>query len=411
MKQQTLKAKNFIAILAGLFLFVFGIFGGLFLVGCNTTPPSEDYNPNKIVLMIGDGMGENHVLCATNYLEKGQSLNMTQLSYSGMVDTSSLTTLSGGRATDSAAAATALATGTRVYNDYVSMDADGNDLETIAEVYHSLGYGVGIVTTDALDEGTPAGFSSHTSNRYNFDQIRQDQYSCGFDLFLGADHYQTKLELNSEGFYKSNSALEDGAGIEGYVYSMEQAKIESAGYIFVDDFVNLDFESEKIWGAFPSISTSRLKAPQDNDFSNKAPSLSQMTEFAIEYMETNFPNGYFLMIENNDIDVKSEEAGKGSYQTGPMVECLLEFDRSIGTVKSTLDNSGEDYALIVTADHATGSLFRESTGENLYSFWSSQHNDWAVPYYIEAKNFSLESEILNTDIHAFMKQFAEKENS
>lgn len=398
------------------------------LFGCNpvlpdeSNPPDDAYNPTKIVLMIGDGMGVSHVNCAQTYLEDGDLLNMKSLTYSGEVDPDSLTTLeNSNKASDSAAGATAIATGTRVYNDYVSMDKEGNSLTTIAELAKQQGLGVGIVTTDILYEATPAAFYSHTSNRYNFIDIRKDQYSCDFDLFLGADSYVENLLADQDGYYYKDSTIEeDTTYTNGYIYELEQQKIEDAGYTYVTDYFKLDINSEKIFGAFPSIAKSKFKAPPsqgrlDGQLKNTTPCLSQLTEFAIEYMETNFPQGYFLMIEDNDIDVECENWNDRTkdkmterYITGDMVECLLEFDRSVGMVKNTLEKAQEDFAIIVTADHSTGSLVEEQGVEDIYSFWSSGHDPWAnVPYFIESENLDFEDVVLNTDIFTYMNSLLE----
>lgn len=393
---------------------------GVALFGCNNSPadpPAEEYNPTKIVLMIGDGMGVTHVDCAQTYLEEGDLLNMKSFKYSGEVDPDSLTTLeNASKASDSAAGATALATGTRVYNDYLSMDKEGNVLKTIAEYADDKGLGVGIVTTDILFEATPAAFYSHTSNRYNYVDIRSAQYSCDFDLFLGADAYMENLLVDDQGYYyKAPEVIEGEDYTNGYIYQLEQEKIVAAGYSYVTDYFELDMNCDKIFGAFPSIAKSKFKAPPsqgrlDGDLKNTTPCLSQLTEFAINFMEEKFPQGYFLMIEDNDIDVecenwndKTKDKMTERYITGDMVECLLEFDRSIGTVKRTLEKSNEDYAIIVSADHATGSLVEEQGVEGIYSFWSSGHDPWAnVPYFIEAENLEFEEVVLNTDIFVYM---------
>ena len=410
------KNKKFIATALGGLLFS----TGFILFGCNnspTPPPAEEYNPTKIVLMIGDGMGITHVDCAQTYLEEGDLLNMKSFRYSGEVDPDSLTTLeNSSKASDSAAGATALATGTRVYNDYLSMDKEGNVLKTIAELADDKGLGVGIVTTDILFEATPAAFYSHTSNRYNYIDIRSAQYNCDFDLFLGADAYMENLLQDDQGYYYKDSEVKEGVEYtNGYIYELEQQKILDAGYTYVTDYFELDMNSNKIFGAFPSIAKSKFKAPSskgrlDGKLKNTTPCLSQLTEFAINFMEEKFPQGYFLMIEDNDIDVecenwndKTKDKMTERYITGDMVECLLEFDRSIGTVKRTLDKANEDYAIIVSADHATGSLVEEQGVEDIYSFWSSGHDPWAnVPYFIEAENLDLEESILNTDIFVYM---------
>ena len=72
--------------------------------------------PKNIILMIGDGMGPNHIEATKKYLDL-EILNMENLAlYDGEVTTFSRNDL----ITDSAAAATAMSTGIKVDNDAVS---------------------------------------------------------------------------------------------------------------------------------------------------------------------------------------------------------------------------------------------------------------------------------------------------
>ncbi|MBQ8614958.1 MAG: alkaline phosphatase [Clostridia bacterium] len=377
-------------------------------------PSTEVSSVQKLVLMIGDGMGLSHVECAENYLAEGETLNMKELTYSGSVDTKSLTSIeNSSKPSDSSAGATALATGTRVYNGYIAMNQDGQDLETITEIAKAQGLGVGIVTTDYLYEATPAVFSSHTDSRTNFVDIRKDQYAGNVDLFLGSDVYLENLEADTDGFYSQVSEIAEGQTYNsGYVYALEQQKIIDAGYTFVTDFnydtLNEDnlIEEDKIFGAFEEISVSKLQAPQNNSKVNKTPCLSQLTEFAIEWMELHFPNGYFLMIEENNIDVFSENHSTSElrYETGDMAECLLELDRCVGIVNNKLQTSSESYAIIVTGDHSTGSLIESTNREENYGFWSSWHDLGDVPYFVEAPGCDLAERVDNILIFDLMKR-------
>src|ERR1043165_4385697 len=65
---------------------------------------------------------------------------------------------------DSAAAASALATGTRVKNGMVATAASGAALQTILEIAHEQGRGTGIVTDGALTNPTAAAFYAHANN-------------------------------------------------------------------------------------------------------------------------------------------------------------------------------------------------------------------------------------------------------
>ena len=183
-----MKRKKIIIISISLVItIIFAIFGGFLglILSRNTQLNTIDFSEitgssKKVVLFIGDGMGVNHVKATSSYYEK--QMFMTSLEYQGMVSTFSNSLFS---PTDSAAAASSLATGRKFNNKEVSRH-NGIDITTISEKAKNKGLGVGIVTTDNLYGATPASFSSHANNRGDTKQIVLAQAKSNIDLFLGA---------------------------------------------------------------------------------------------------------------------------------------------------------------------------------------------------------------------------------
>ena len=131
---------------------------------------------NKVVLVIGDGMGKEHVKLNDD-LEK----YILSSKIHGDVETNSLSVFG---PTDSAASATAMATGVKVLNRRLSKN-DYSDIKNISEYAKECGKGVGIVTTDMLTGATPAAFSSHSLDRSFDDEIISCQAVSNIDIFLG----------------------------------------------------------------------------------------------------------------------------------------------------------------------------------------------------------------------------------
>ena len=116
------------------------------------------------VIMIGDGMGFNHVEAAKNsdmgvfYAE--------QFPNKGKARTRSLTVINNkGTYTDSAAAATALATGYKTYNGRVGVGENNETLKNVRELADEKGAKTAIITTDVIGGATPGGFLAHESQR------------------------------------------------------------------------------------------------------------------------------------------------------------------------------------------------------------------------------------------------------
>ena len=141
--------------------------------------------PKNMILIIGDGLDDQHVTMARNYLA-GMSgkLRMDLLPFRASVQVETLSPEGEARyVADSANTATALATGTVTSIGRIATDIQDNDLPTIAERALLEGLRVGLVTTSSLTDATPAAFLSHVSAR-----------SCeGPEEVLGSTYYGIAL--------------------------------------------------------------------------------------------------------------------------------------------------------------------------------------------------------------------------
>lgn len=121
---------------------------------------------NNVILMIGDGMGKNHIQCT----QKINSLFLNTLTPKGEVKTYS----ADNPVTDSAAGATAYACGIKTNNSYIGVKPDKTPCTTLAEISTQKGYETHILTTDKTSGATPSAFYAHTDSRYNTKKIEQD---------------------------------------------------------------------------------------------------------------------------------------------------------------------------------------------------------------------------------------------
>lgn len=119
----------------------------------------------NVILMIGGGMGENHVRCAA----ESRAVLGENLPVQGHVTTRSADS----DITDSAAAATAYACGIKTKNGYLGVDANQKPCRTLAEKALEKGFFVGIASTDMETGATPSAFYAHVPNRHEADTIRQ----------------------------------------------------------------------------------------------------------------------------------------------------------------------------------------------------------------------------------------------
>lgn len=142
-------------------------------VAVDTTLPTaatpQKYTFEKatsVLLLIGDGMGFEHIQAGV-----AAGLNefvAEKLPYKSSVVTASQSVLDGhAEFTDSAAAATAMATGHKTVNYYVGKKADGTNVKNVRELAHSTGAKTAILTTASISDATPAAFLAHAGDRHD----------------------------------------------------------------------------------------------------------------------------------------------------------------------------------------------------------------------------------------------------
>lgn len=140
------------------------------------TPDSEQVK--NIIYMIPDGYSASY---ATNYrIYKGEEEPIWDPHLVGMVKTHSADSW----VTDSAAAGTALATGTKTSNGTIGMSTEGEELESILQAAGKQKKGTGIVVTTRLTHATPAAFVASVPLRIDEAKIAP-QMIGQVDVLLG----------------------------------------------------------------------------------------------------------------------------------------------------------------------------------------------------------------------------------
>jgi len=305
-------------------------------------------SPKNVIFMIGDGMGFEHVKAAGMYLNGTPgTLCFESLPYQGQVTTYSASS----SITDSAAAATAMATGHKVNNGVVSMayPGDGSEYQTLLETYKARGARTGLVTTTVMTHATPACFGAHEPNRYNYSSIAGDYLN------------QTK----------PNTLL--GGGANGLTLSDATA----AGYTVVTNNASMQaIDTNTVSMLSGQFGTTHL--PYEYDGLGTLPHLSEMTTTALDILD-NDPDGFFLMIESGRIDhaASANDIARDVFETVEFHNTAqLMINWAVGRT---------DTLIIVTADHETGGLtVLQNNGKDHFptvSWSTSGHTSTNVPVY------------------------------
>ncbi len=322
----------------------------IFLVSLSVS--AQKTMPKNIVFMIGDGMGPEQVKAAGMYLNgKEGTLFFETLPVKGDVTTRSADS----EVTDSAAAATAMATGVKVNNKVVSvaLPGDGKDLKNMIEVFKEKGKLSGLVTTSYMNDATPACFSTHGRKR---------------------DDYEA---LSSDMMKNARPNLMFGGGCKG----MNPVLLKEAGYSVATDLESMEklTSESKYWAAL--FGTSPLPLEKEGKF-DKLPHLSQMVTKALSLLDND--KGFFIMIEGGRID----HTGHSNKIDANIAE-TIEFANAVKTVIDWAKNR-KDTLVIVTADHETGGLtVKKNNGKGVYPEveWKSKgHSGVNVPFYAWGMN-------------------------
>lgn len=128
----------------------------------------EGGHARNVILLIGDGMGDSEITAARNYAEgaAGRLAGIDALPLTGQYTTYSLSKATGlpDYVPDSAATGSAWATGTKTYDNAVSVDIKGQPQQTLLELAKAHGLKTGDLTTSEIQDATPR-CRSRTSRR------------------------------------------------------------------------------------------------------------------------------------------------------------------------------------------------------------------------------------------------------
>ena len=421
--------------------------------------------PKNIILMIGDGMGYNQIQAASLYTHGAYNAQEYWAYYNGPVATWSQSNPEQYDpalawesfeyfrlgATDSAAAATTLASGVKTTNGAIGVNAEGKALESILDVAKARGKAAGVLSTVYLSHATPAAFVAHDASRSNVAEIaRQMIEERPVDLIMAPGHpwfdddgkqvggfdpdpMQTAKSYNYVGGEETWQRLRQGvAGGDANGDGTPDP------WTLVDDAEALKAlqhgeTPKRVLGLVPVHSTLRANrsgdmdaAPHEVPVHESLPDMADLMRSALNVLNQH-PNGFFLMAEGGAIDW----AGHAN-KMGRLIEEQADFDAAVSAVFEWVDqhSSWDDTLVIITADHETGYLMGPDSDpaftplENLgkgevpgHVWHSGSHTNQLVPLFVRgagAEQFRLQQRgvdprrgpyIDNGDIGSIMKQF------
>jgi alkaline phosphatase len=269
--------------------------------------------------------------------------------------------------TDSAPAATAMATGYRSTDKFIGVgpimdnalstyqlpdEVPGTTgaekwnwfsyrpLATVLEGAKQQGKSVGLISTSRVTHATPAGYAAHVENRGLENDIAEQLVYQNLDVVFGGGW--DRLLPSPAG------SRTDGENLE--------AVLKGRGYHYVKTADELTaLSGGKAWGLFskgammPDIDRQYSCENEQSTEACNEPTLAEMTAKAIELLSQN-ENGFFLMVEGSQVDWAGH-ANDPAY----MLHDFLAFDDAV-RVALEFAKATPGTMLLSAPDHNTGGL-------------------------------------------------------
>lgn len=291
----------------------------------NTETANNIPSPKNIIMVIADGMGPAYTT-SYRYFNDDPTTDIVEETVFDRLLVGSASTYPAsvsGVVTDSAAGATALATGYKTYNGAIALDVNKNSVETVLEYARKQGKKTGVVVTSQINHATPAGYLTHNESRNNYNAIADSYIDNGIkaDVYFG-------------GGWKY-FIREDRNLIEEF---------KASGFQYIDNYnaLNTLKADMPVIGLFDD--TGLPSALDDSDPYR----LSAMTKVAIKQLENS--KGYFMLVEASQVDW----AGHSNDIATAMAE-MSDLAKTMEYLEEYVKQN-PDTLVVLTADHSTGGL-------------------------------------------------------
>lgn len=324
----------------------------------------------NIIVFVGDGMGPNSITAGRIYRAGEESF----LSWERFPHMAALKTYAEDKTvTDSAASGTSLFTGVKTNYHVVGLSGAVKEFDCkasqsedaklihITTLAQAAGKSTGIVTTTKVTDATPAATFARSASRSWQCSVPADCVGCkdigrqlvedlpgrNFNVIMGGGRYMLQHNLTREGKYDDCRRLDGRDLITEWAEDKATRKLKYAVVNDTGSLLSVDIQStDYLLGIFGKKD---LKYHYERDISDKGtPSLKQMATAAINILMKN-KNGFFLMVENQHIDLANHEG-----RARPAISEVVALHDTISATMTILEAAKikDDTLVIVTSDHS-----------------------------------------------------------
>ncbi|MBU2979186.1 alkaline phosphatase [Alteromonas sp. C1M14] len=331
---------------------VLSLFAIMVVQGCTQLNTTASYasvertsvtQPKNIIMVVSDGMGPAYTTAYRNFADDPSTPNIENVVFDDILvgNASTYPAPVSGYVTDSAAAATALATGVKSYNGAIAVDVNKQPVESVLQRAKKLGMRTGVAVTSQINHATPACYVAHNESRKNYNELADSFFDDRIDGKFVAD---VMLGGGTEFFERDDRNL--------------VGEFIDSGYEYVDTYNKLATlpAGANVLGLFAPVG---LPAALDDSRPHR---LSYLTKNAIKHLEND--NGFFLLVEASQVDWAGH--------SNDIASAMAEMDDLAATIKYLKQYvaAHPDTLVVLTADHSTGGL---SIGADGKYVWEPQY--------------------------------------
>ncbi len=340
----------------------------------------------NVIMLVGDGMGASHRTAARivsrghTYGKASAPLAMDTLGVTGLVMTSSLNAA----ITDSAPGMSSYATGHKANNNHVGVYPDNTPdhfdnprVEYLGEMLkrtRGQSFNVGLVTTAAVIDATPAGNAVHTSFRDAYYDIAarmvDERATSGLSVLMGGGSTYF-LPAASGGTRKDGRDLVGELSSAGFSVLRTATDVKRARANGPPRRLLGLFHPRHMTVAFDKVGAGRysdeLALERNRDLRDQ-PMLPDMTALALASLSAHSPRGFYLMVEGASIDKQAHDS-----DADRVIWDTIEFDNAVKVAMAFAKRTNgdadptNDTLVIVTADHESGGMGVIGVGNERYA--------------------------------------------
>lgn len=291
----------------------------------NITPLEPDRSPRNIIMIVADGMGPAYPTAYRLFKDNPDTEIIETTVFDrylvGMAST--YPAQQSGYVTDSAAAATALASGHKSYNGAIGVNVNKEPVESVLTFAKNKGKAIGVAVTSEVNHATPASYLTHNEYRKNYNDIADSYIDDGWkaDILLGGG---------------TDYFMRDDRNIV--------AELQAQGVHYVSDYQQLaDLPDAPVFGLFAGSGLPGANSDSDQK------RLTTMTKATINYL-TKDKRGFFALIEASQVDWAghSNDIAHAMAEMDDLAQTLIFLEDYVSRHPDTL--------VVLTADHSTGGV-------------------------------------------------------